>query len=58
MREPGWAGRLELASWHLKRTMYNFKNSFSLNFVSISRVEYVFPETCFAYTISETEFTE
>ena len=41
----------------LKRTIYNFKNSFFPNFVSIHRAKYIFPETCFAYTISEPKFT-
>ena len=37
--------------------MYDFKNSFSLAFVHIHRAKYIFPETCFAYPISDQKFT-
>ena len=36
----------------------NFKNSFFPNFLLIYKEKYFFfPETCFAYTISEPKFT-
>ena len=40
LKPARWAGWLLLARWHLKRTMYNMKNSFSL--VCIHAVKYIF----------------
>ena len=51
-----WAGRLVLVRGQLERPMYDFKNSFSPDFVYIHRAKYIFPETYFAYTISEQKF--
>ena len=52
-----WAGRPALVRWKLERTMYHFKNYFSHDLFYIHRATYIFPETCFAYTIYELEFT-
>ena len=51
-----WAGRPVLVRWQFERTMYDFKNSFSPAFVYIHRAKYIFPETGFAYPISEQKF--
>ena len=46
-----------LVRWQLERPMYDFKNSFSLDFVYIYRAKYIFPETYIAFTISDPDFT-
>ena len=47
----GWARQAVQVRWQLERPMYDFKNTFSPDFVNIQ-----IPETCFAYTISEQKW--
>ena len=42
-----WAGWLVLVRWQLKRTMYDFKNSFSSDFANIHRAKYIFSREMF-----------
>ena len=42
-----WAGRPVLVRWKLKRTMYDFKNSFSFAVVYIHRAKYIFSRDMF-----------
>ena len=51
------AGWPVLVRWQLKRPMYDFKNSFPLLLYAFKEQNIFFPETCFAYLISELKFT-